>query len=359
MSRRGYWEGAELSAEGVRLHAWAFDPDRAEPPVGFVLTWAGEQMSWPPNQHRPDVAPTHVSVDAPVGLSALARVNMDPHADWSDAALVAVFADGERMPLAPLRASSAAAVADLGFTRFDVFEERFQNPAFRVKSPLLQAYAAARALRVAGDDMDFWLAGAVVGIYRCILDECFSEDVARDVIATWGRMQGALRASAGGTRLRWATSMHLAAGYAHLAWGEFDRARDEFAAMGDYMPRLVSWPQALSNLGTGRLLAAWLTAKLSGPAAALPILDGTEDAFQAGIGPLKIWNYHMYEEARMALDTWQRCFLLKKLFEGETAAHILPPDVSLRLSQTSAVSRMLVSIGSLADQELLDLKLYT
>jgi hypothetical protein len=352
MPFQGYWESAEPTAEGMKIVAWAFDEDMGSAPVRFVLTWAGQTLEWAPNSKRADVTAQVGEVRGIPGLDVLAPVNLDPHADWSDASLSAVWRDGTTHQLSPLRGSSAEFVNHLGFRTFDVFEARFQNPAFRMGSPLLQAYGAARALRVAGDDVDFWLAGAVLGIYRCILDGTFKVEWARGIVNKWKGMQDPLRVTATGKRLRWASSMHLAAGYAYLAWGEPEAARKEFAAMSDYMPRLVTWPQSLTNLGIGRLLAVWLTAKLSGRAAALPLLDGTEDAFQAGMAPLKIWNWHMYEEARNALGVWQKCFVMKMALEGGQEDHVLPKMASFRLSDVSAVTRLLIAMGLVADETL-------
>lgn len=139
--------------------------------------------------------------------------------------------------------------------------------------------------------------------------------------------------------------MHLAAGYAHLAWGELSLSRNEFAAMGDYLERIDTWPQSLTNLGIGRFMAAWLADQLNDREGALNILQGTEEMFQRGVAPLKIWNFHMYEELRGALKVWQYCFVLKKFLEGEKLPHVLPPNFTFGIDSVSAVLSRFTAMG--------------
>jgi hypothetical protein len=345
----GFWEQASIEPQRLVLGAWALRQPGGEPPVAFRLSWGAREISLKPNVARPDVAAKLGGESVTCGLAQAVPIGFEPMHDLSNAALVAEWADGARLSLAPLGEKLRDLLRQLRFETYEDFEALFQNPAFRAASPALQAYGAVRAMRIAGPRHEFWLAGAVVAIYRMLEHDAVPRAAVERAIGRWKRMQAGRRTSARGLALRWATSMHLAAGYAHLAWGDLAAARDEFLAMSDYTPRLATWPQCLTNLGIGRFLAAWLTLRLDDAERAAAILEGTEAMFPAGVAPLRIWNFHMYEELRGALKIWQYCFVFKKKLEGEQQAHVLPPGFVFPLRNVSAVMRLLVERGLVPD----------
>jgi len=348
-SVQGFWEQATFGSSGLTIGAWAFDPATGEGPVAFRLDWGRRTFRLLPNLLREDVTRSQELRSTPIGMREVLDVALDPHEDLSGTKIVAEWADGREVPLPPLRNLQEAGL--LRYLRFvgNDFYDLFQNPAFRSAPPELQAYGAARAMSIAGDDLNLWLAGAVVGTYRYLDQGAFRREELERAILHWKRIQPVQRATARGLALRWATSMHLAAGYAHLAWGDLAAARDEFLAMSDYTPRMATWPQCLTNLGIGRCLAAFLTIRLGERERALGILDGVEDMFPLGVGSLKIWNFHMFEELRGALKVWQYNFVLKKFLQGGHPDHVLPASFSFRLRDVSAVLNGLIASNRVPD----------
>jgi hypothetical protein len=339
----GFWEQAVLSERGLLVGAWALDPATGQGPAAFRIEWGRQVFQLPPNVVREDVARARQIEPATIGVLATLEVAFDPSEDLSETRIVAEWADGQETLVPPLRALQEKGL--LRYLRFAPkdFYNLFQNPAFRCATPAMQAYGAACAMRMAGEDLNLWLAGAVVGIYRYIDQGVFPREQVERAIVRWKEIQPGQRVRATGIALRWATSMHLAAGYAHLEWGHVAAARDEFLAMNDYAARMSSWPQCLTNLGIGRCLAAILTIRLGERERALAMLDGAEDMFPAGVGPLKIWNFHMFEELRGALKVWQYNFVLKKYLEGEKLSHVLPPEFGFRLRDVSVVMAGLIA----------------
>lgn len=332
-----------LKPDSLMVGAWALDVSSGEPPESFVVEWGAQRFVLEPNRVRADVTGPRGLDPRMVGVNAAIPLRFDPHDSLEEARIVARWRNGRTLVLVPLRPLLQEGL--LRFLRFETpqqFHDLFQNPAFRSASPALQAYGAARVMRLAGEDLNFWLAGAVVGIYRHLDQGVFRREEAEKAIARWKTLQVEARQNAQGLGLRWATSMHLAAGYAHLAWGQLAEARDEFLAMSDYTDRMKTWPQCLTNLGIGRFIAAFLTIRLGEMERARTILAGVEDIFPLGVGPLKIWNFHMFEELRGALKVWQYNFVLQKHLAGEKAAHILPPTFTFRLAGVSAVLQGLV-----------------
>lgn len=346
----GFWEQAVLEADSLVVGAWALDASDGAPPERFIVEWGRHSFVVEPNCVRVDVTGPRGLPPSMVGMSASIPLRFDPHDSLDDARIVAHWRDGRSLALLPLRPLTQDGL--LSYLRFETpqqFHDLFQNPAFRSASPALQAYGAARAMRLANDDINFWLAGAVVGIYRHLDHGAFRREEAEQAIARWKQLQVNARQTAQGLGLRWATSMHLAAGYAHLAWGQVEEARDEFVAISDYTERMKTWPQCLTNLGIGRFIAAFLTIRLGKVERARQILVGVEDVFPLGVGPLKIWNFHMFEELRGALKVWQYNFVLQKHLAGEQAAHILPPTFAFRLASVSAVLQGLVDRAVIPD----------
>ncbi|WP_207540057.1 hypothetical protein [Sabulicella rubraurantiaca] len=341
-TRQGAWEKLEIGREGFTLAGWARRED-GTPPVAFELGW---------DRHRVQIQLPPQGPEAhgrAIGFETLIGMPFDPHEDWSSAALSAVWADGDRLPLPPTPALEEALFRFFRFEDFQSFQLLFQNPAFRVNDPLLQAHGAARALRIAGDDVDFRLAGTIVALYRAIEEGSFRREEAERLISLWQEQQAGLGAEAKGARLRWVTSTHLAAGYAALAWGDLSRARAEFTAVTGFADRLETWPQFLSNLGIATMIAALLAHDAGEHAEAARLLEDAERMYPRGVAPLQIWNFHMFEELRFALHVWQRCFVLKKILEREAAAHILPPGSKVALSEMSATMRRLVERGLVRD----------
>ena len=346
----GFWEAAALRPDGLDIGAWALDPVLGVGPAHFRLEWGGRHFHAAPNRARPDVTGPRGLPAVAVGVATRLPIAFDPHEDLADARLLAEWPDGRETVLPALRPlRETGLLRQLRFTTPQEFEQLFQNPAFRKASPALQAYGAARAMRLAGDDLEFWLAGAVVGLYRHIEHGVFRRHAAAAAVARWKGLQAGLRREAAGAALRWATSMHLAAGYAHLAWGEPALAREEFLAMGDYAPRMESWPQCLTNLGIGCCIGAFLSVRMGDAERARAALDGAEAMFPAGVAPLRIWNLHMFEELKNALRVWQCNFALQRHLAGEAQAHILPPGFGFRLAEVSAPLRLLVARGCLPD----------
>lgn len=346
----GFWEQAVLKPDALVIGAWAMDPADGAAPARFVVEWGRQNFAVEPNLVRIDVTGPRSLPPDMVGVRATIPLRFDPHDSLDGARIVAHWRDGRALELTALRSLIEDGL--LKYLRFETpqqFHDFFQNPAFRSASPALQAYGAARAMRLAGENTNMWLSGAVVGIYRHLDQGFFRRDAAEEAIALWKQMQVKERRSATGLTLRWATSMHLAAGYAHLAWGQIAEARDEFLAMSDYTERMNTWPQCLTNLGIGRFIAAFLTIRLGEAERARDMLVGVENMFPVGVGPLKIWNFHMFEELRGALKVWQYNFVLQKHLAGEKAAHILPPTFSFRLANVSAVLQGLVDQGLVPD----------
>ena len=340
-----FCERFEVDQKGISIVGWALRRGDFQPPQRFELVLANRKFELRPNAIREDVGRLFATKPAMWGVSQFIPLELSPHEEWAPASFAAHWEDGKSIELSNLKNAEVDLRSIINFKTFTEFDKNFQNPAFRRTSSLLQAYGAARAMRISGDDLNFWLAGLVVGTYRCIEQNVFRKSEVEAGLVKWDEIQLPLRQKATGVSLRWATSMHLAAGYAYLAWGNPVKARQEFAAMNDYADRLSTWPQSLTNLGIGRFMAAWMAIQTSERAMALEILAGTEDMFQKGTGPLKIWNFHMYEELRGALKVWQYCFVLKKYLEGETAAHILPPNFTFALGSVSVVLGRLMERG--------------
>ncbi|MCW8086927.1 hypothetical protein [Sabulicella glaciei] len=341
-ARLGAWERLEISREGLTLAGWARRED-GTPPVAFELGW---------DRHRVQIQIPPQGPEAhghAIGFQTHVGIPFDPHEDWSSAALSALWADGDRLLLPPTPALEEALFRFFRFEDFKSFQLLFQNPAFRVNDPLLQAHGAARALRIAGDDVEFRLAGTIVALYRAIEEGSFRREEAERLMTLWQEEQAGLGAEATGTRLRWVTSTHLAAGYAALAWGDSSRARAEFTAVTGFADRLETWPQFLSNLGIATMVAGLLAHDADEHAAAARLLEDAERMYPRGVAPLRIWNFHMFEELRAALHVWQRCFVLKKILEREEAAHILPRGSKVALSEVSLTVRRLVERGLVRD----------
>lgn len=340
----GGWEDIAIEDGGIRVRGWAVRGPGGVPPARFALRWGGSSYDLVPNRERRDVEEIARAPAGLHGIEELARVKVDAHGDWSDAALTAEWPDGFSLALTPTH-SAKDFFQLLEFKEFAEFEHLFQNPAFRKTSPIQQAFGAARALRIAPLGSNYWLAAAVVAIYRHIEHNAFARTEVETLLREWREIQASTRKSARGLDLRWATSMHLAAGYAYLAWGSLTEARDEFLAIAEYGDRIETWPQFLTNLGIGRIFAVFLTVYLGRRDQALEFMSGTEEMFCRGVAPLRIWNFHMYEELRGAVRVWQYNFVVKKFLEGEKQAHILPPNFRFGLSEVSTVMRSLVERG--------------
>lgn len=348
----GFLEGGIFANEGIKLTGWASRKTDGVAPVRFVVRWGAGQYETSPTAPRPDVGRNFGVEVEPCGFNLTVPWRSDIDQDWTIPSITAIWADGHEHRLEMLNGLKDGPLGCLGFSGFEEFQRFFQNPSFRIQQPVLQAYGAARALRLAGDDADFWMAGAVVALYRSFEDGVFPRRDAAAVIARWNGMKPALIAGATGKTLRWATSMHLAAGYAHLAWGEMEQAREQFAALPLYADRVKTWPQATTNLGIGIFIAAWLEWRRGDIEAAKACLVPATQMFQAGTGVLNIWNWHMFEELRSALRLCQMCFSFLKILEGEKRPHVIPPQVTLKLPEVSIVLRRLIERGLLQDETL-------
>jgi hypothetical protein len=126
----------------------------------------------------------------------------------------------------------------------------------------------------------------------------------------------------------------------------------EFTAIPSYADRIKTWPQAVTNIGIGMFIGAWLEWRGGNIEAAKAALASSDTMFQTGVSVLKIWNWHMYEELRGALGTSQLCFSLLKRLENEPRAHVMPPTVVLKLTQISHVMRKLIERGLVANEPL-------
>jgi hypothetical protein len=351
----GFWESISFNKSGMSLTGWAVRKPSGEAPVSFSIPWGDGEENVAPNLIRADVTKMLGRGDDRCGISITAPLPSDITADWTalaDRSITATWADGSTYKLPRIRQFPSIELECLKFTTFEEFQKYFQNPAFRIKNPVLQANGAARAIRLAGDNRSFWLAAAIVALYRCFEDDVFPRDAAEALIQKWRVMAPELDFFATGELLRWATSMHLAAGYAHLAWGEYDKARLEFTAIPSYADRIKTWPQAVTNIGIGMFIGAWLEWRGGNIEAAKAALASSDTMFQTGVSVLKIWNWHMYEELRGALGTSQLCFSLLKRLENEPRAHVMPPTVVLKLTQISHVMRKLIERGLVANEPL-------
>jgi len=346
----GFWETVTFQNDGLKVEGWAVRKKDGTAPDSFTFRWGTSRFDSPPNITRVDVPPTVGFGTELCGVSGFIPLPSDVMSDWADVSLHANWADGATRKLPTSRSLSTAELARFNFTTFEDFQSQYQNPAFRIKSPLMQAYGAARALRVAGDNLAFSLAGAILAIYRCIEDDVFPRAEAELLIKKWNDQAPPLDENATGLMMRWATSMHLAAGYAHLAWGQYEEARVEFTAISRYAGRIKTWPQAVTNIAIGIFIGAWLEWRNGNIDAAKAVLAPAPSLLQEGVGVLKIWNWHMYEELRGAVNISQMCFSFLKRLETHPEEHIVPSSITLRVSNASAVLNRLIKRGIIADE---------
>jgi hypothetical protein len=346
----GFWETVTFQNDGLKVEGWAVRKKDGTAPDSFTFRWGNSRFDSPPNITRVDVPPTVGFGTELCGVRGSIPFPSDVMSDWTNVSLHANWSDGATRELPKSRSLSLAALGRFNFNTFEDFQSQYQNPAFRIKSPLLQAYGAARALRMAGDNLAYWLAAATVAIYRCIEDDIFPVAEAEALIKTWREHAPHLDASATGLMMRWATSMHLAAGYAHLAWGQYEEARKEFTVISRYADRITTWPQAVTNIGIGMFIGAWLEWRQGNIEAAKAVLAPTLTMFQEGVGVLKIWNWHMYEELRGATNISQMCFTFLKRLETDPEEHIVPSSVVLKLANTSAVLNRLINRGLVKEE---------
>ncbi len=338
------WEAAEPGPRGVTIRA-LLRPAGGVWPVRLDLRWgphgAGILLGAPP----PEVP--ELAVETLVGIP------MDPHEDWSALSLTARWPDGAVTELPPAPALAAGLFRVSRLATAEEFATLCQNPAIRLPSPWLQAHGAARALRLAGDDEAMWLTAATVALYRCIEEGTFRRAEAEALLARWEGMRTALMEGATGFGLRCATSMHLAAAHAWLAWGDRARAREEFTAVTRYADRLDSWPAVLMNLGVASAAAALLALEADDRQGAAALVAQPGPLVARALAGFQATNWWVFDEVVGAMAAWQRCFAIGALLAGQDGPAVLPADAAVRLSGINATLAGLVRRGVVRDVVLL------
>ncbi len=339
----GYWEQAVFTAGGLRLAGWAARTETGEAPDCFLFTCGVHAQRFHPHVLREDVAGLLGCPPATCGFELVLPLTLDIRDDWSRPRLIALWRDGLAHTLPALPSERGQQFGLLEATDFESFQRHVQNPATRIGNPLVQAYAARRALRLAGDDGMFWMAAAVVALYRQIEGDLFPREEAALLISEWHDRRAALPEAPEGELMRWVGSMHLAAGYALLSWGELEAAKAEFLAILPSRARLASWPQMVGNLGIAMFMAGWIAWRQGDAAEARRILGPCDRLLREGTEALRIWSWHHFEELRNALEVAQQCFVLLKRIELSAGPLPVPPEAeaALRLAGTDWVGSIL------------------
>ena len=360
----GFWEQAQFTPGGLVVGGWALDEATGAPPVRFEVTWGGVQHDLPVTMLREDVTGVGgpacgISVEVPIPA-------LVAEAEWMRPDLVAVWADGRRMAPLVLTDHAAFEWSKLRFTTRTAFLRDFQHPPTRVGHGLVQAHAAWRALLLARGDAGWWMAAAVVAIYRHLEEGHLTEASVRGVLADWDRH---VPAAPEGEALRWALSVHLAAGYQRLAWGEWEAAEASFAAGAGLAGGVAGWPAAVTNLAIASFMAGWLAWRRGDEALALGRLRLVPGMLRAGVAALEPWSWFHFEELRNAVGVAQLCFTLARRMElagggldlpeeareslglagPEWRESVLPRAAGLSLGLVSGVLAGMVARGQVAD----------
>ena len=250
----GFWEEAVFLQDGLKLAGWTARRDTGEPPEMLLLAWGSQSHRFRPTVVRRDVGQALGTPALVNGFETLIPIGLDLRDDWSSASLIALWQDGTAFTLALRPSLSVNDFRALEFKTFSDFQRSFQNPATRIAHPRGQAYAARRALRIAGPEHAFWMAAAVIALYRHIDNGVPSRSEAEQVIEEWQLRCSALPMQAEGELMRWAISMHLAVCYATLSWGKPDEAK---AAFPPSCPTGTDCTPGLRRFATSASACSW------------------------------------------------------------------------------------------------------
>lgn len=182
----GFCERFDIDEGRISVVGWALRSSNLEPPLVFRLSIAGHSFEFAPTVMRDDVSRMVNSPLPPCGIATSVSLSLSPHEEWATASFQACWADGDKLELPELKDSDPDLRRLINFNSMAEFDRYFQNPAFRRTTPLLQAYGAARAMRIANGDINFWLAGLVVGTYRCLEQGTFQRSEVEAGLARWG-----------------------------------------------------------------------------------------------------------------------------------------------------------------------------
>ena len=288
---------------GGRFAGWALDRAASRPARSFIVASDHGAIQVMPNVNRSDIARRFGPESALCGVMGEIPLQL---IGGLFAPKLRYFACNDRRIITELPVlKENDQLGKLQILTGHDFFRMVQTPSTRISDANVLVHLALHVLSRNRDNYVLGAAAACVLGYR-LLDGNGEAQRQKDVIlGEIDRLLGERPQLDRGLFLRWHTSLRLIAGYLAYQAGADAQAFDQFKDIGSFAIELKRWPQALTNILIGVVIAGYLLYERGDLPAAVERWQTVEDLLRYGASVAEFQNSYAYGELGNAVRVAQ------------------------------------------------------